>query len=111
MANRLNIQAKMQGPSKIYYKMEGGIKTVRLLNTEDEEQDVEEGAIKGIINLMLKKHMKPKTEDISELLSNLLCFGFSNTLSFNIEPGFVNFGLEAAKEGDADLTKCPSFDD
>ena len=60
VALRLNVQAKMQGLQKLVYKMEGGIKNIRLLNTEDEEQDVEEGAIKGIINLMLKKYMKPK---------------------------------------------------
>lgn len=55
---RTNIQLKMLGESKIYYKVEGGIKALRLLDKEGEQMDIEEDAIKGIVNLMIKRKLQ-----------------------------------------------------
>ncbi len=52
----------------IQTKLTAAIKKIRIWGNENEEMELEEDAIKGLVNLVVKKNLKPKVEPTNDLI-------------------------------------------
>ena len=70
---------------------------------------MDESAIKGIVNIAIKKYLRQATIDIQPFIDILPCIGWGNKFKFDVEDQYLSLETFPIAEG-TDLSECFSLE-